>query len=370
MDMADAAAAGQPDGQDDEDGADAVRRKRSKYDMGSPPTSAPTTDSSGMFSPASAAARNGSPMKTDSPGVGSPPGLVRRSSGTPSHGIELQIPSRPATPSASQASSTSTPKATPIGRSPLIPQDGHTGQYPAGPSRQGPRANFVTSVTSAGTTEIPHSINSAIATATITKDKSTGPDPPGAAAVAAADDDDWAAFEAEVVHAAPSIARGTAALFPDPTSGGGDAVISAAPLTAEQIAAQAEEGERHAKGRAAVDIELEGEKEDAKRALEAEFEEMEELEARVRKLKAKREAIRKGSIPAANVAAAAAAAAAATTTDTTTTTSAAVSPALNDAVNGTSAAADGDGESRQGDEDSDEDDEDEDDDWGGFRFRG
>lgn len=347
MEMADAATPGQADGREEEDGADAVRRKRSKQDIGSP-TSAPT-DSAGMFSPLNAAARNGSPMKTESPGVGSPPGLVRRSSGTPSHGVELQIPSRPATPSTSQTSSTSTPKATPIGRSPLIPQEGQMGQHPAAHSRQGPRANFVMSVTSAGTIEIPHSVNSTFATTTIAEGKPTTSGAPGAA-----DDDDWAAFEAEVVHAAPpatNTAPGTTALLANLTSSS-DAVISAAPLTAEQIAAKSEEEER-AKRRPAADIELEDEQEEAKRALETEFEEMEELEARVRKLKEKREAIRKGSVPAAAAAA--------------TTAAASATSALNGAVNGTSAVADGDKDPKEEDDDSDEDD---DDDWAGFRFRG
>jgi hypothetical protein len=68
------------------------------------------------------------------------------------------------------------------------------------------------------------------------------------------------------------------------------AVIEAAPMTAAEIAAQARE-ELSAQ-RAKRDEEMEGEKEDAVRALENEFDEMEDLEDRVRKLRAQREAVR------------------------------------------------------------------------------
>lgn len=326
----------------EQEAADAVRRKRSKQDMGTTPTSASINTSvaaaGGMFSH-STIARNGSPMKTDSPPVGTPPpGLVRRSSGTPSHGVELQIPSRPATPSASHTTPlTSTPnKANPFGRSPLEDQMAHP--------RQVPRANFATSAPSAAaaaataTTAIPQSDNSTMAA-------NTADETVTAAAAQDNNDDDWATFEAEVVHAAPS-ATTTAAIIAD-----NDAVISAAPLTAEQLAAKSEEEER-AKRRAAAEIEIEDEQEEAKRALEAEFEEMEELEARVRKLKEKREAIRRGSVSAAAAAA-------------TTTTSAANT---GEVLNGTSlSGADAIKEAKEEDEDSDEDD---DDDWAGFRFRG
>lgn len=71
------------------------------------------------------------------------------------------------------------------------------------------------------------------------------------------------------------------------------ATISAAPKTAEEIAAEAREEQSAQRGRR--DEEIEGEREDAARALEDEFEEMEGYEARVQKLRDKREALRKGS---------------------------------------------------------------------------
>lgn len=79
-----------------------------------------------------------------------------------------------------------------------------------------------------------------------------------------------------------------------PTYSGG--VIEAAPMTAAEIAAQARE--EHSAQRAKRDEEMEGEKEDAARALEDEFEEMEGLEERVKKLREKREALRSTSLRA------------------------------------------------------------------------
>ncbi|USP79629.1 hypothetical protein yc1106_06903 [Curvularia clavata] len=71
------------------------------------------------------------------------------------------------------------------------------------------------------------------------------------------------------------------------------AVIEAAPMTAAQLAAQARE-EQSAQ-RAKRDEEIEGEKEDAARALEDEFEEMDGLEERVKRLREQREALRTAS---------------------------------------------------------------------------
>ncbi|KAL1609883.1 hypothetical protein SLS60_001548 [Paraconiothyrium brasiliense] len=68
------------------------------------------------------------------------------------------------------------------------------------------------------------------------------------------------------------------------------AVIEVAPMTAAQLAAQARE-EQTAQ-RARRDEEMENEKEDAARALEDEFEEMDGLEERVKKLREQREALR------------------------------------------------------------------------------
>lgn len=301
VDMADAAA---------EDGA--PQSKRTRHDKHITATIAPA---------------NGSPMKTDAPDKNSrtPPGLTRRISGTPSHGVEIQIPSRPATPSASATSATSTPKATPMGRSPLIPQDGQMGAV-SGSSNPAPKAAFVTPAATG------RAQSSAAAPAATT-----------AAAAASNDDDDWAAFEAEVVHAAPA-APATAANASAAFSN--EAVISAAPLTAEQLAAKSREEERE-KRRMQADVDLEDEKEEATRALETEFEEMEELEARVRKLKEKREAIRRGSTAGATGAVPA--------------EENSVPKLEPDSVNGTAV--------EEEDENEEDDDEDDEDDWAGFRFR-
>ena len=98
------------------------------------------------------------------------------------------------------------------------------------------------------------------------------------------DEDEWAAFEREV--AAPSrLPQAPAALT-------AEATISAAPMTAEQLAAQQERDAQAAKSRSR-EAEAEGEREDAARFMEDEFDEMEQLEERVRRLKHMREELRK-----------------------------------------------------------------------------
>ncbi|EME49382.1 hypothetical protein DOTSEDRAFT_84788 [Dothistroma septosporum NZE10] len=72
-------------------------------------------------------------------------------------------------------------------------------------------------------------------------------------------------------------------------------VVSAAPVSAEEIAAQAREQQSTQRGRR--DAESAAEKEDATRLLEDEFEEMEGLEERARKLREKREALRTATAP-------------------------------------------------------------------------
>ena len=68
------------------------------------------------------------------------------------------------------------------------------------------------------------------------------------------------------------------------------AVIEGAPMTAAEIAAQAREEQSAQRGER--EQELEAQKEDAERQLADEFDEMEDLEARLRKLREKREALR------------------------------------------------------------------------------
>lgn len=97
------------------------------------------------------------------------------------------------------------------------------------------------------------------------------------------DEDEWAAFEREVVAPTRVPQVPAAAMAP--------ATISAAPISAEELAAQQrKEKEDLARAREA---DVEGEKEDAARHLEEEFDEMEQLEERVKRLKEKREEIRK-----------------------------------------------------------------------------
>ncbi len=97
------------------------------------------------------------------------------------------------------------------------------------------------------------------------------------------DESEWAAFERDIATPSPTLA---------PTALTASATISAAPLSAAELAARsAEEANLQRKDRKAA--EMEGEKEDAARQLDEEFDEMEELENRVRRLREKREALRR-----------------------------------------------------------------------------
>ncbi|KAF1823623.1 uncharacterized protein K489DRAFT_369952 [Dissoconium aciculare CBS 342.82] len=70
----------------------------------------------------------------------------------------------------------------------------------------------------------------------------------------------------------------------------GDATILSAPLTAAELAAQAREEQSAQRGRR--DLEIVDEREDAAKILEDELEEMEGLEMRAQRLRARREALR------------------------------------------------------------------------------
>jgi zinc finger protein 830 len=159
-----------------------------------------------------------------------------------------------------------------------------------------------------------------------------GPDAvPEAAKPPTVDEDEWAAFEADIA-AAEVAAEAT-----------DDAVISAAPMTTEEVAAQSREEEMSARKEKA-EADLEGDKEDAVRKLEDEFEQMNELEERVRRLKEKREALRVKEP---------------------------VAVAPEPAEGGKTEASNATPEEEDEDEDEDEDDDGEDDDdWAGFRLRG
>ncbi|KAE8356445.1 hypothetical protein BDV28DRAFT_127000, partial [Aspergillus coremiiformis] len=147
------------------------------------------------------------------------------------------------------------------------------------------------------------------------------------------DEDEWAAFEREV--AAPTrVPQGLAAVA-------AEATISAAPVSAQQLAAQQEkENETIARGREA---EAEGEREDAARLLEDEFDEMEQLEERVRRLKHKHEELRNMK---------------ATTEDKE-------ALSMDDPIPAVTVSK----EHKKSQEDEDDDDDDDDDDWDNWRFR-
>ena len=105
------------------------------------------------------------------------------------------------------------------------------------------------------------------------------PSPPDAPtkATTTIDEDEWAAFEAEVAPLARPQAQDYA-----------DATISAAPVSAEELAAQ----QAATSQRSRREQEADDEREESEQRLADEFDVMEEMEERIRKLKEKREALR------------------------------------------------------------------------------
>jgi zinc finger protein 830 len=93
------------------------------------------------------------------------------------------------------------------------------------------------------------------------------------------DEDEWAAFEADISAADVPVIDN-------------DAVISAPAMTAAELEKKSLE-EDYAQRKERQEAELEGDKEDAARKMEEELEEMEGLEARVKRLREKREELRK-----------------------------------------------------------------------------
>lgn len=111
---------------------------------------------------------------------------------------------------------------------------------------------------------------------------SAAPLPPPAAVKPAVDEDEWAAFEREVI---PLTAQ------PPPHS---TITISAAPVSASELAAQKAAEEKALRGRSREE-EAEAEREEEGRRMEDEFELQEEMETRVRRLRERREMLRKGT---------------------------------------------------------------------------
>ncbi|KAL4759349.1 uncharacterized protein BDW70DRAFT_140114 [Aspergillus foveolatus] len=154
------------------------------------------------------------------------------------------------------------------------------------------------------------------------------------------DEDEWAAFEREV--AAPT------RVPQKPAAIAAAATISAAPITAEELAAlQEREKESFRRNREA---EAEGEREDAARFLEEEFDEMEQLEERVRRLKQMREQLRlKRATESAEV-------------DEAATAEVVPTEPVSNVADATTA-------DNKNEDEEDDDDDDVDDDWDNWRFR-
>jgi len=106
------------------------------------------------------------------------------------------------------------------------------------------------------------------------------PTPPTTADNGTVDEDEWAAFERDI--ATPP---------PEPSALTAEATISAAPMSAAELAAQSRE-QASLQRKTLREAEIEGEKEDAARQMEEEFDEMAELEERVKRLREKRERLR------------------------------------------------------------------------------
>ncbi|KAI0534439.1 hypothetical protein GGR58DRAFT_482687 [Xylaria digitata] len=254
------------------EGQDTTRVKRSRTDAAS------TANDAG----------NGVQGNIEKEKTQTPPGLTRRTSGTPVQGVEIAIPSRPATPLAGSNSTVSTPKAMSMGRSPLVGSDtssmsGVTTVPPAATSI--PISNDMLSIPTQNTTGALSTGNTTTATATATAQASSD----------GVDEAEWAAFEAEMsVLDAPAPPTAASAVN-GPSGLYANATISAPALSAAQLAAKSQE-EEHERRKQAIEAEMADEREDATRALETEFEEMEELEGRVRRLKERREKLRKESV--------------------------------------------------------------------------
>ncbi|ETR97458.1 hypothetical protein M419DRAFT_12729 [Trichoderma reesei RUT C-30] len=283
------------------------------------------------------------------------PETGRRKPQGPSQGVQVQMPSRSTTPADSQHSGSSA-AATAAAKS-------TTKLATSLPSRQA--SNLATPASSSSMSiqqEAPPQPQPQ------PQQPQTHPPQPPAASTSQnqqqIDEDEWAAFEADIAaETAPYDA---------------DAVISRPAMTAEEAAAAKEAAaaaaaaeqealENPESRKTKADADIEDEREEATRALEEEFEEMQELEARVQRLKEKREALmrkRGETVSQEQVAddGVASLQAAATTKPSSDgqdegKENALTTPAMNGA------------EAENSDEDDEDDDEEEEDDWDGFRFR-
>jgi len=273
------------DAADNEETAAAVRAKRNKTGEesanGTTKTLTPI-NTAGAGTPTTGAARD----KTTSP-----PLLGRRASNTPIQGVEIAIPSRPATPLARSDSATSTPNIIIANsRSPLASTEGPAGG--ASDTSRGP--------VSTDGLQIPSHTSRAASVSSMTVQPPT-PAPqrtaPPSATTSAVDESEWAAFEADLATASDendNVAPAAAESGPEMTTYT-DATISAPAMTKAELEARSQE-EVNERRKQLLDAQIAGEKEDAARALEEEFDEMEELEGRVKRLKERREQLRRGSL--------------------------------------------------------------------------
>ncbi|UKZ82995.1 hypothetical protein TrVFT333_010796 [Trichoderma virens FT-333] len=241
----------------------------------------------------------------------------------PAQGVQVQMPSRSSTPS-----------------QPAVPK-----LTTSLPSRQA--SNLATPASSSS---MSINIQPQSSTASLSQQQSQQPPQP-TSQDQQVDEDEWAAFEAEIA------ATSAAQEYDD------DAVISRPAMTAEEAAAAKEAEEQATQDpesrKSKADADLEDEREEATRALEDEFEEMQELEARVQRLKEKREALmrKRGESLSQGQAAAEA-------DDLRTTTKLPSDPQDKGKEN-----VQATGNSIKAETDDDDDEDDEEDDWDGFRFR-
>ncbi|EFX02535.1 hypothetical protein CMQ_5896 [Grosmannia clavigera kw1407] len=194
------------------------------------------------------------------------PPIGRRTSRTPIQGKELQIPSRPATPNATRdvfLVNNAATVSSELSTAALMPKLASTTRSVA------TSVTLKTPKIAEGAMEVDIRVAEVAENSKI--DTSSFRD---------LDEAEWAAFEADVVNAPSFAAVGH-------------------PSNAESIVASRENADLPEKDgsqfkiMATGDTQMKEEKEEANRALEIEFEEMVELESRVKKLREKREALRR-----------------------------------------------------------------------------
>lgn len=126
---------------------------------------------------------------------------------------------------------------------------------------------------------IPHGVEMQIPSRPATPSKPTEPPLPSKPEPQV-DEDEWAAFENDIATAEAQ------------SKADNDAVISAPAVSAADLAKKSAE-EEYATKKDRQEAEIQGEKEDAARKMEDELETMEGFEARVKRLREKREALRR-----------------------------------------------------------------------------